>query len=363
MTSLAEKLDQYGGAGTADRVLGSSSSTTSSSSSDGGVNWDAIKAMEDAGYVANPDGTITQPDGTIYNPNKATKQDKASRKAGTASLKSLLREYGLEDLSQFVDRWVRDGLSWQEIELQLYDPSTKAGKVVDKIYPELRLRSEAGLPPTNIAQIQEYRATTRQLVNSLGFGDAIGDTNALARDYLVGHKSLKEMEARLTDIGDYAMAVLEGNPASKAKLDELEAYYGVRPSRSDLIAFALNDDFTEATLQKRLAAAAVGAAAKTSTFGDITREQAETLGSLGVSEDQARQGFGTLAGLKGATGDLAGQNVDVIDQQSQLDAAFGGNEFARRRIAKRQREQQGLFSAGGGFASTRSGFGGVGTAQ
>lgn len=330
----------------------------------GGVNWDAVRAMEKAGYRANADGTITRPDGTIHmGASKKKKEKKPANSAAVSSINGLLRQYGLQDLSNYVDRWVRDGLTWPEIEAQLYDPKSAAGKIVDKVYPELRLRAEQGLEPINIAQVQQYRSTTRQLVDRLGFGDAITDVNALARDYIVNNKSLEELQGRLTEIGDYTDAVFNTNPVAKAKLDELEAYYGVRPDRGSLIAFALNDSFTEAELHKRLGAAAAGAAARTSGFGAIGREQAETLGALGVDEAAAREGFGQLAGLRGATGSLLGQDVDVVSDTDQIGAAFGGNEFARRRIARRQREQQGYFSGGGGFAQTRTGFGGVGTAD
>lgn len=332
------------------------------------VNWGAIQAMLDAGWTNNNDtGTIRRPDGSVYyqrpEEQRTERRDRTASRSAASSIQGLLRQYGLQDLSRYVDRWVRDGLSWPEIEAQLYDPKSKAGKIVDRIYPELRMRRENGLDPVSIAEVQQFRSTTRQLVQRLGFDDALPDVDAIAREYLVENKSLDELQTRLTGIAEYTEAVINGNPESRAKLDELEAYYGVRPDRKTLLAFALNDDFTEAELIKRLQSAAVGAAARQSGFGAIGREQAETLGTLGVDENAARQGFGQLAGLRGATGSLLGQDVDVISDQDQIGAAFGGNEFARRRIARRQREQQGLFSGGGGFAQTRTGFGGVGTAD
>lgn len=346
---LAEDLDRAFGSGTAERV-----GATGGSTSSGGYNREYLDF-----YNSQPQEVKNYLDSVG---KQTTATSSSASKAAKSGIMGLLRQAGLEDLAGFVDRWVRQGLTWPEIEGQLYDPKSNAGKIVDQIYPELRMARENGLAPVNIGQILEFRQATRQVVNALGFGDAIPDTAALAREYLTSGKSLVELQGRLSSIGDYAEAVLTSNPVSKAKLDELQAYYGVAPTRSDLVAFALNDDFTEATLHKRLQAAAAGAAARTSGFGAIGREQAETLGTLGVTEDQARQGFGQLAGLRGATGELIGQQVDVIGQQDQIDAAFGGNEFARRRIARRQREQQGLFGGGGGFASTKEGFG-IGTAR
>lgn len=275
---------------------------------------------------------------------------------------SLLRQLGLQDMIPDVESLVRGGATPAQIENMLYDRSTSLGKKLDQLYPEIRETQEKGLPPINVQNILDARATARQVVNQLGVQDAFPDLNATVRDYLTNGKSIAELQARLVSIGDAVTATAYGDPAHQQELAQWQQYYGVAPTKGELVAMALNSQFTVAQLQERAQTAKIGAAGVMSGFGQIDRTQAEGIAALGVTGDQAIGQFSQLAGIQPAVGELTGQQVDVVGQQAQLDAAFGGNAQAQRRIAKRQREQAGLFESGGGFASGSEGFA-VGSAR
>lgn len=277
------------------------------------------------------------------------------------TIKNLLRQFQLEELLPLLNQWEVDDLSPDQITALLYDRASDAGKIVDRLYPDLRLLQEAGRPPQTITQIQAGRLQTRQLIEAEGFSDVLGDPNAIYRDYAVAGKSLLELGARLKAIGDFAEYETANNPATKSILDAAEAYYGVRPTRKDLVAFAFDENLP--ALERKLKAASIGGAAATSGFGGISREEAEGLAAQGITQEDATAGFGTLSGLGEIVNPLPGQQGDVIDRETQLGAVFGGNANAARRIARKQREAVGGFGGGGGFAAGQEGFGGIGTAR
>lgn len=299
-----------------------------------------------------PSTPIGAPKASVANPNPNVVD------AGTA--RSLLRQFGLDELANLVDGWIAGGLTWPQIEARLYDRATTEGGIVDRIYPELRLLQEGGQPPRSIAEIQTARLQTRQIISQEGFGDVLPDANAVARDYLVGGKSLVELQNRLQAIGDQALYITANDPAARADVDALTSYYGVAPTRQDLVNFALGGDIQ--SLHMKLQAVQIGGKAASTGFGAIDRSTAESLSLGGITADQAQQGFSQLAQGQALFSPLLGHNEDTITADEQIAATFQGNANAARRIARRQAQRVGEFQGGGGFTSSREGFGGVGAA-
>lgn len=281
-------------------------------------------------------------------PAKAKKADEEDEfdAESAATIKNLLRQYGLEEMIPLVDSWVRRGMSWAEIEGQLMDPTTDAGRVVDRIYPELRLRREAKAAPMSITQIQQYRTQARQMFRAAGLPEGFYDNVDDFRNFIVNDVSLSELSERV-ERGYVAMA--SAPPEVRA---ELERMYGVGPG--DLVAFFLDEKKALPLIQRRVAAAQISGAGVRTGFGSLSTAEAEGLAAQGVDEGQAQQGLGDLAAAQELFRPL-NQTEDTISRQEQLGAAFSNDAAAKKRIERRQRGRTAAFEGGGRLATSRGG--------
>lgn len=344
-----------------------------------GPNGEAAWAAWDPSAPANA-ATWTMPDGTLvkYLPNQNVKEsnrtligrktsdkpksdDDYDRELG-ATVAGILRQSGLDELVPLVDRWMVRGMSWPEIEAELMDYTTDAGKVVDRLYPEIRGRRENGKTPMSIAEIQAYRRDAEQLVAMKGLTDAFPNLRDEVREWLVEDKSLVEQKARLDLIEDQVAGLIANEPRVKADLEAWQRYYGTAPTVQDLVAVAINADALP-TVERRVRTVALDVAAGRAGYGDLSLDEANRLVNYDVDPSQADQQFANLAGMRELWSGLPGENATAITREEQLDAAFGGNEFARRRIARRQRERSLQGQSGGGFSTSQDGIAGIGSAS
>lgn len=291
----------------------------------------------------------------------ADKAEKRRRAAAKASIRHLLDQAGLGDLSPFIDQWVRDGLSPDEITAQLYDPKSKAGKVVDKIYPELRLRAEKGLRFMSIDQIQGHRQAIERTGRLLGLPEQFWNTEAQQK-LIVDDVSPDEYNARGEEYASLGLEELDRDPVKRAELEAFERYYNVKLQPGEIAGLIFDTATSLPSLKKRINSVRLDVAAGRAKYGDLSKLEAERLSDVGVDANQAVQGFGQLADSRELFGALdAGE--DEIGRADQLGAVFEGNSQARRRIDERARRRVAAFQQGGGFANTREGFSGLGEAR
>lgn len=282
--------------------------------------------------------------------------------ATKSSILNLLRMYGLDDLDRFVDRWVRDGLSEAEIEAQLYDPKSSAGKVVDSIYPELRKRAEKGLRFMSISQIQEHIQAVQQIGRQLGIPENYYSRAAITKQLGEDDVSAVEFKDRAEEYASLGLEELDRDPQKRQELEAFQRYYKVKLKPGEIAGMVFDTDLTLPTLRKRINAVRLDVAAGRASFGDLSLAEAERLSDVGVDANEAIQGFGQLAEGQELFGALdAGE--DTISREEQLGAVFEGNAQAQRRIQQRARRRVSQFEGGGSFAGDREGFSGVGSAR
>lgn len=287
-----------------------------------------------------------------------------------ATISNLLRQYGLEELIPRVDRWVRDGLTWPEIEARLNDPSSDAGQVVDRLYPELREYREnptnSGLPPINIATVQTYRQTLGRFVNERGYSAAFPTPDAVreaARRWIVAGKGMDEMARRFDILEQNAVVMAQTDPTLQAQLDAWERFYGQKPTTGDLVSMALNPSEAAPVIERRFASVRFDREAGLAGFGDLDREEAERLSDLGVDAARSGQTFGALAANRELFNPLD-RGEDAITRQEQMDAGFTNSAAAKKRIEDRARRRTARFEGGGSLATSRDGaFGGLATSS
>lgn len=288
------------------------------------------------------------------------RERRAREGSAGANVSSLLRQYGLDELIPMVDTWVRQGMSWPEIEGQLMDIATPAGKVVDRLYPEIRLRRDAGRAPVSIADIQSYRTRAREMLGAMGVPEGFFDDTSDFTDFIVNDISLTELRDRAGEYEVYGQQLSQGNAA---ELEAFERMYGVKPTAFEVAALALDPAKALPAIQRKFRSVGLDVQAGRAGFGDLSRTEAERLVDVGVTDEQANQGFGTLAASQELFDPLPGLAEAAIGRQEQLGAAFEGDAAARRRIERRARGRAARFQGGGGFASGREGFEGVGSAS
>lgn len=334
----------------------------------GGEVYEVVLSNGRTAYTTDPGNRFV----TTAAPEPVTTKPAA---ATAASSTTLLRQLGLEELIPLVEAWIRDGLytSWAQIEAQLLDRSTEAGRIVDRIYPELRMMQEendrrrgAGLPtlpPVSIQGVQQFYLQGQQMISERGLAAAFPDVKGTLQSWLVSGKSLVEQAARLDVIEDDVAAAISGSPEAMADVEAWQRFYGVGPTLQAYVAHVINPASDLPTLVRQQSAVAVDRAAGRAGFGDLSRVEAEKIVGFGVSGGDAVAGFGDLAAMGEVAAPLPGTQEDTIGRDTQIDAVFGGNQFARRRIERRLRQRRAVFEGGGGFASTQEGFTGIGVAR
>lgn len=276
--------------------------------------------------------------------------DKARQNDARARIGSVLAEYGLESLADFVWQQILAGKSDAEVLQDLRNtPQFK------QRFPAIEERQKKGLNAISPGEYVAYERQARQLMRAAGLPEGFYDSNDDFTRYIAGDMSLAELQDRIV-LGRKAM--YEVDPQVRATLSR---DYGI--SEGDLTAWFLDDKVAQPLLEKRFLAGTIGASASRSGFGITSREENEGLAEIGVTADQAQEGFSTLAGLRELTSGLPGQREEDISREDQIGAAFRGDARSRTKIENRRSQRQATFRGGGGFASDRDGVSGLGQAE
>lgn len=284
-------------------------------------------------------------------------RDTSGDQAQAAQFRTLLDQWELGELAPMIDRWIRDGLTWDQVWVQLMDPSTAPGKVVDRIYPELREVRENGLPPVTIADVLHTRQLTFEGLSQRGVEKYL-DPVALARQWTVNGVSVNEGLSRVDAVADDALAFARSDPEMSAQLEGWQRFYGVAPTAHDILAMAVKPDLAVADIKRRADAVRFDVEAGRAGFGDLSREEAESLTNSGVDARQSGGTFGALVANRELFSPLD-SGEDAISRQEQLSAGFSNSAAAQKRIEDRRRRRLAQFGGGGGVAVTREGFGGL----
>lgn len=291
------------------------------------------------GRVPNPDDKGPDP----FDDEELAKQQR--QRDAKARIMSVLSEYGLESLADFVWQQILAGKSEIEVLQDLRNtPEFKTR------FPAIEARTKAGMPPLSPGEYVAYERQARQIMRAAGLPESFYDTNDDFTRYLTRDVSLSELNDRI-QLGRKAMF-----EQPREVIDTLMRDYGA--TEGELTALFLDPDRALPLVEKQWRAAQIGGAGARTGFGS-TRAENERLADLGISAEQAQQGFGLLGESRELFQSLDG-GEDVIDREEQLGAAFEDNPNARRRIEQRRRRRIGAFEAGGSFATSQTGVSGLG---
>jgi hypothetical protein len=304
----------------------------------------AIDAGDSTGDTYNFDTdpeTLRMREQQNYETGVRNAQETRRTQNATATMKALLQEYGLNSLYDRVVGFIKEG----------YDP--EAISVLIRTTPEYKQRFPAmdalGKKGRAISEAEyiDYERTASNLERRYGFPS--GMLMGSVTDLLTNEVSASELNDRVL------LASAASIQAPQEVKDTFMQYYGI--SDGGLTAYFLDPDKATPLLEKQYASSLIGVEASRQGVG-MDVYGSENLANLGITQEQARQGFGRVAGAQSLT---QGRG-DVVSQQELISGTFGQSEQALASIERASKARTGRFQEGGGFTSSTQGVGGLGSA-
>ena len=312
----------------------------------------------DAGYQM-VDGKITPLSPSQSPIAKQTESDvQRQRDAAreSASAKTILNEYGLDELGPIVDSWIRGGMSIDEAMLQLRSDSTDAGKIFDKRFPAIKLRRAAGLNPVSPAEYVAYERQARQVMRAAGLPQGFWDGREDFTNLLVGDVSVAELGDRISR----GFAEVANAPAPvRAAFGE---FFGANGDAA-LASYFLDAEKALPVLQEEVRVAQVGGASKAFGF-NLGKDRARQIAQTGATFDSARTAFDNIRTSDSLFTESISEQQDLTMEQQGIDAAFALDQGEARKALSRRLEERVAKGAGtGGAAATQTGAFGLGSAR
>ena len=284
-------------------------------------------------------------DGTRWQPMEDTtaQQRAEQRESSKAIVQNLLSEYGLESLTDFVNNLItqEDIVSGDVILGRIRQTEQYKARFAGNV-----ARRNAGFNALSEAQYIALENSYRQVMRAsglpTGFYDSGDDFNAL----IGGDVSVAELSSR---VNEGYLAVQQANPQV---INEMRRLYGVDDSM--LAAYFLDPEKATPMLLRQARSAQIASEATLQAQQELSAATAEELAVAGITQQQARQGFQTIAEAEELFVPLVGTTEQAITQEEQIAGVFGTSAAAQQRIRQRSRERQAAFQAGGQFAGQGS---------
>ena len=291
-------------------------------------------------YDTDPE-TLRMREQQRYESSVRAAQEAQRQQNAIATMKATLTDLGMTSLYDRVVGYIKDG----------YDPD--AIMVLIRTTPEYKQRfpamealSRKGRAISE-AEYIEYEQTASGLERRYGLPS--GMLMGSVTDLLTNEVSASELNDRV---------VLASAAAIQAPQDvrnTFSSYYGI--DTGGLTAYFLDPNKATPLLEKQYAASLIGTEAARQGVGfDVFGS--ENLANLGVTQEEAREGFGRVAGAM----TLTQGRGDVVTQGQLVSGTFAQDENALQAIERAARGRTGRFQEGGQFASTAQGVMGLGSA-
>lgn len=274
------------------------------------------------------------------------KAAEARRRAMTeGAVKAAFEMYGLSSLFPLIQQYAQQGLTEDQILLNLRQTEQYKAR-----FPAMAELAKQGRAISEGAYI-DYERKAASLEQMYGFPK--GMVMGAVTDLLINDVSAVELQDRLV------LASADSLTAPQDLRDTMEQYYNLDPDEG-LRAYYLDPDKALPILKKQSAAARIGVQATRAGVGNyMDKTFAEELQGLGVSEDQAQQGFARTARMTGLT---AGKG-DVVTGRELAMANVAQNAAALTATERAAQSRVNRFAGGGGFQTNKEGTAGIGSSS
>jgi hypothetical protein len=323
------------------------------------------------GYEVNPNTGAIQPKpagGTVITATTSTPVLSTTPTLDTkkidaiAAISALLSSYGLGDLSGAVTEAVQKGYTSDTIQLIMQDPNSKDPLAISfqTRFPANKARAAAGKAVLSPGEYLAAERTYTQVLQSYGV------SNLATKDKLNSFISNDISAAEVADrVGLAIDRVKNADPFTKAALAE---YYPML-NQTDIVAAVLDPAEGLPALKRKVNIAEIGGAAAiqglktglTSTSGmaagfeNVTSGAlgAEALASFGITQEEARKGYQTVAGIAPRSEFLS--SISGGEDYTRLQAeqeAFLGLASAKRARESLTAQEEGRFKGQSGLTKT-----------
>jgi hypothetical protein len=298
--------------------------------------------------VRNPDGSFYEGEDYEKDFARETKRIDFDRESARLIVRRILEQYGLGSLVDTVMNAITSAESLTEDRLMATIRDTAEYK---ERFRGNEIRRAAGL---NVLGEGEYVAVEKaysDIMTAAGLPQGFYDQPADFAQLIGGGVSVAELSQRVT-VGYRSVA--EADPTVR---EQMRMMYGL--TDGELAAYFLDPNRALPVIERQVATARLGAAAARQGFGESVERMAfERMAGLGVTEEQATEVFGTLAGARELLTPLEGGEtaLDVTDTALGL---VGQSPEALQRLRTQQRRRQARFEGGGSLATTGAGVTGL----
>ena len=280
-------------------------------------------------------------DGAKWQPieDTAAQQRAENRESARAIINNLLSDYGLSNLTDFVNDLItkEDIISGDVILGKIRQTEQYKTRFAGNI-----ARRNAGFNVLSEAEYIQMENAYRQLMRASGLPAGFYDQSSDFNNLIGGDVSAAELSSR---INDGYLAVQQADPQVIAEMKRL---YPV--GDAELAAYFLDPEKATPMLLRQARSAQIAAEATMQAGRQLGVQTAEQLAVAGITQEEARAGFQTIAGAEELFVALPGTTEEAISQQEQISGVFGTSAAAQQRIRQRSRERQATFEAGGRFA-------------
>lgn len=270
----------------------------------------------------------------------AMEQQRAEqRESAKVIISDLLKQYGLENLTEFVNKLIT------EEDIVSGDVILGRIRMTDQYKERFKgneLRRAAGFNALSEGQYVKMENEYRQVMRAANLPTGLFDQSSDLNQLIGGDVSISELSSR---INDGYLAVQQSNPQVIAEMRRL---YGI--DDSGLAAYFLDPARATPILLRQARSAQIAGQATLQAAQQITAGQAEQLAIAGITEEGARQGFQTIAQAGELFVPLPGTTETGVTTEEQIAGVFGTSAAAQQRLRQRARERAATFEAGGRFA-------------
>lgn len=255
-------------------------------------------------------------------------------------VKGLMTQYNLMSLYDKMVGYIKEG----------YEPD--AVMVLIRTTPEYKQRfpamealAQKGRAISESEYI-EYERRAAQLEQMYGLPNKMLQDNVTT--LLTEEVSADELQDRVV------MASAASVTAPEELKTTLRNFYGI--DQGGLAGYFLDPQIATPILEKQYATAVIGSEALRQDV-NVGLGIAQNLQELGVTQEQARQGFGQVKRFETFT---RGRG-DTVSQENLISGTFGSEQNAQQ-IERAQASRRGRFEGGGSYVSTQGGATGLGSA-